>query len=120
MVMPGKDMFGKVMSGCPRSVVLTDPQSVARSVVAWLLCGSGPPGVLSFHAEQVLGRWSSLARPAPMFAITDLGLVDPRSAPVTVRAEVERPAGNLSIVLMLFRSPDGAWFADDLFVASAP
>jgi hypothetical protein len=99
---------------CVTTVDRSDLFAVARAVIARLECGSGPPpaGVLSPHAAHVLPR-----RAGP-FTVVGLAIVDPRSAPVVVAAEIQDRAGRRrhDILLTAFGSPAGGWFIDDLAI----
>jgi hypothetical protein len=99
---------------CPKTVARSDLFAVARAVIARLECGSGPPpaGVVSPHAARVLPRRIGA------FTVVRLAIVDPRTAPVVVAAEIEDRADRLrhDILLTAFRSPAGGWFIDDLAV----
>lgn len=105
---------GTLVVGSPSADDLSDPLSVAGAVITWLLCGTGPPNVVSPHARQVLDRWSALAQPDVGFTIAELAFADPRAAPVSVLAQIRRQGATLNIVFTLFRRSTGAWFVDDL------
>jgi hypothetical protein len=84
----------------------------------WLACGTGPAGILSDHARQVVNL--AVDHRHPTAALTTLLLVDPRTAPVVVYAVVRwsGDGGGHQVVLTLFPKPLGGWIIDDLTVLS--
>jgi hypothetical protein len=97
---------------CQTTVARSDLFAVATAVIARLECGAGPTGTMSPHAAQVLPRQGGA------FTLVRLAIVDPRTAPVVVAAEI-RDRGDRrrhDILLTAFRRPDGTWFVDDIAV----
>lgn len=97
---------------CRTTVARSDLFAVARAVIARLECGAGPTGVISPHAARVLPRR------AGAFTLVRLAIVDPRTAPVVVAAEIQDRGDRRrhDILLTAFRRPDGGWFVDDFAV----